>query len=90
MGIVDIKARATEPSDKTSLSWGARSLHHSFGGKPSRAPIRNSLEPYNGYISKKYLFCLVLKMHVCMWAYVKGRRRNNHSLQKSCPITLLS
>ena len=42
-------------------------------------PARSSLEPYNGYISKKYLFCLVLKMHVCMWAYVKGRRRNNHS-----------
>ena len=42
MGIVDIKARTTEPSDKISLSWGAGSLHHSFGGKPSRAPIRNS------------------------------------------------
>ena len=42
MGIVDTEARAMEPSDMLSLSWGARSLHHSFGGKPSRAPIRNS------------------------------------------------
>lgn len=38
MRIVDIEARATEPSDKTSLSWGARSLHHSFGGQAQQSP----------------------------------------------------